>query len=106
MENETAKQFGWLHSSIVVMLEDRSPASAVRMLLRGCEVAGELGEARAAEALLSAALAVYERCATFLIAALEFCSYICPERRSVQFIADAREGCWGGVRGVAENMIV
>lgn len=62
MESETAKQFGWLHSSIVVMLEDRRPASAVRMLLRGCEVAGDLGEGAAAEALLSSALAVYERC--------------------------------------------
>ena len=61
MESETAKQFGWLHSSIVVMLEDLRPSAAVKMLLRGCEVAGELGEGGAAEALLSAALAVYER---------------------------------------------
>lgn len=52
---------GFMHSTIAAVLEDRRPAAAVRLLLCACEMVAARGEPEAAEAVLRAALAVYER---------------------------------------------
>lgn len=58
---ELSAHVRFMHSTIVVVLEDRRPAAAVRLLLRACRIVAGRGEAAAAEELLRAALAVYER---------------------------------------------
>lgn len=58
---EIARHVSFMHSTIAVVLEDRRPAAAVRLLLRACHVVAARGNAEGAEQLLRAALGVYER---------------------------------------------